>query len=65
LTNGTNFFAETFDSFIVYEIQNDAWNYGMSVSSGSIAVSLNSAAATQLTTNGTSGWALESGPVAD
>lgn len=65
LTNGSDINFANADSFVAERIYNDAWQYGSSVSSGSMSVSQNSSAITSLTSNSTSGWALESGPVAD
>ena len=65
LNNGSDINFASANSFVAEMIYNDAWNFGSSVSGGSMSVSQNSSAITSLTSNSTSGWALKSGPVAD
>lgn len=52
-------------SFIAEKIFADGWNFGSAVSSGSVSVSINSAAVNAFRTNTTSGFSIESGPVTD
>ena len=58
-------YTSVHDTFVAEKIFADGWNYGSAVSSGSVSVSIDSAAVNAFRTNLTSGFSIESGPVTD